>query len=274
MFRHAFPHLFAVGLALAAAVSSAAAPPPGVVITHSPAVTEQYIGSPGIAILPDGTYLAKCERFGPGIADEKVGITSVFASRDQGRSWSSLSEVPGMYWATIFVHRSAVYLFGTDREYGRVVLSRSTDGGRTWSRPGNSRTGLLRADGKFHCAPVPVVIHRGRIWRAMEDARGPGGWGSHFRAFMMSAPIDADLLNAASWTSSNPLARDPKWNRGDFGGWLEGNAVVTPDGNIVDILRVAVGKSGEKAAIVSITADGKTASFDPSTGLVDYPGGA
>jgi hypothetical protein len=277
MFRQTSSHVLAVGLAFGPAFVSAAAtapPPPGVVINHSPAATAQYIGSPGIAILPDGTYLAKCERFGPGIADEKIGVTSVFVSRDQGRSWSALAEVPGMYWATLFAHQGAAYLLGTNREYGYVVISRSLDGGKTWSRPASSDSGLLRADGKFHCAPVPIVVHGGRLWRAMEDAKGPGGWGSHFRAFMMSAPVDADLLKATSWTSSNALARDPAWNRNDFGGWLEGNAVVAPDGGIVDVLRVAVGKGVEKAAVVRLSPDGKTAAFDPVNGLVDFPGGA
>jgi hypothetical protein len=245
-----------------------------VVITYSPAATEQYIGSPGIAILPDGSYLAKCELFGPGSNDEKIGVTTVFVSRDRGRSWSRLSEVPWMYWATLFMHRSALYLIGTNREYGNVVISRSTDSGRTWTSPKDGKTGLLRADGKFHGAPVPVVVHNERLWRAMEDAKGPGGWGSHFRAFMMSAPVEADLLQAASWTSSNPIARDSRWNNNDFGGWLEGNAVVTPEGRIVDVLRVAAGKRGEKAAIVTVSADGKTGSFDPATGLVPFPGGA
>jgi hypothetical protein len=120
---------------------------------------------------------------------------------------------------------------------------------------------------------VPVVFHAGRVWRAMEDAQGPGGWGSHFRAFVMSASADADLLKAASWTCSNRLGRDAGWLGGKFGGWLEGNAVVTPDGKIVNVLRVDQRAYPEKAALVEISADGKTASFDPMAGFVDLPGG-
>ncbi|MFN7928413.1 MAG: hypothetical protein U0Y68_10785 [Blastocatellia bacterium] len=100
-------------------------------------------------------------------------------------------------------------------------------------------------------------------------------WGERFRAFMMSAPVDADLLKASSWTSSNRLARDPAWLDGKFGGWLEGNAVVTPQGSIVDILRVDVKKDdNEKAAIVRISADGQQATFDEARDFIDFPGGS
>ena len=107
----------------------------------------------------------------------------------------------------MFLHRGALYLIGTTKEYGDAVIRRSTDGGRTWTDPAMPTADLLLA-GPYHCAPQPVVVHAGRIWRAMEDTKAGGGWGKHFRAFMMSAPEDADLLKAANWTFSNPLARD------------------------------------------------------------------
>jgi len=59
-----------------------------------------------------------------------------------------------------------------------------------------------------------------------------------------------------------------------MGGWLEGNAVITREGSMADILRVDSRNYPEKAAIVNISADGKTASFDPATGFVEFPGGA
>ena len=40
---------------------------------------------------------------------------------------------------------------------------------------------------------------------------GPGGWGGHFRVFVMSAPVGADLLKADSWTSTNRLGRGTGW---------------------------------------------------------------
>lgn len=247
---------------------------PGTVISYSPQRSGIYIGSPGLAMLPEGDYVAVHDEFGPGSTENVRAVSHVFRSRDRGETWSRIATLQGAFWSSLFVHRGALYLLGTDRGYGDVVIRRSADGGATWTAPEDAQSGRLRADGKFHCAPVPIVEHAGRLWRGMEDAGSPGGWGHHFRAFMMSAPVEADLLQAESWTSSNPLPRDPAWNGDDFGGWLEGNAVVTPQGGIVDILRVDTLGPDEKAAMVEISPDGKTATFDPQSGLIAFPGGA
>ncbi|MCU0247685.1 MAG: hypothetical protein MUC42_14015 [Bryobacter sp.] len=238
--------------------------PPGVVVHYQPASTGMYVGSPGIAVLPDGSYIAKMDLFGPKSTEKTRAVTKVFRSRDRGATWSPVKDIDGMYWASVFVHRKALYLMGPEKQYGNLMLMRSTDGGATWQS-------VLLAEGKFHCAPVPVVVHRGRIWRAVEDGAGPGGWGSHFRAYVISAPEKSDLMNAKNWSLSNPIGRDPQWLNGDFLGWLEGNVVVDPTGNVVNVLRVDTPKV-EKAAI--IRAQGTQITFDPTTGFIDMPGGA
>lgn len=264
-------HLGIYAKRLAPANSEAAPKVPGVVIDHSLAATRQYIGSPSIVILPNGEYLASHDLFGPGSTKRH---TRIFGSSDRGESWKKRAEIDGQWWSSLFVNRGAVYTMGTSAEYGFAVIRRSDDGGKTWTTPVDAGTGVLHGDGKYHTAPVPVVVHAGRIWRAMEDAQGPGGWGDHFRAFMMSAPEDADLLKAENWTGSNRIGKNKQWLGGAFGGWLEGNAVVTPEGGIVDLLRVDTKKGPEeKAAIVRISADGKEAAFDPGKDFFDFPGG-
>jgi hypothetical protein len=243
---------------------------PGVVIAHHPARAGAYVGSPSIAILPDGRYVASHDLFG---RKTKYRETRVFASADRGVTWKHLTSIDGQFWSGLFLHRDALYLMGASHQYGNVVIRRSTDGGKTWTTPADGKTGLLLGDGRYHCAPVPVLVHGGRIWRAMEDSRGLKGWGRHFRSFMMSAPVEADLLKADSWTCSNRLGRDPKWLDGKFGGWLEGNAVATPDGEVVNILRADQRPRGGYAAVIRISADGKRASFDAKTGFIRFPGG-
>ena len=242
---------------------------PGVVIDYQPAHEGAFVGSPSIVILPDGKYLASHDIFGK--ADFRT--TLIFESKDRGQTWSRVAELKDSFWATLFRHHGAVYLMGTTSRYGHVSIRRSDDGGQTWTSPADEHTGLLLTGRKFHCAPVPVIEHDGRLWRAYEDGEAPGGWGPHFRAFMMSAPVDADLLRASNWTSTNALPSDAGWRDG-FHGWLEGNAVVTPDGEVVDILRVDMtdGSPGT-AAICQVNAEGTEISFDPATGFIDFPGG-
>ena len=246
---------------------------PGTVVAYSPAASGIYIGSPGIVILPDGTYLAKHDEFGPKSTEKTNAITHVYRSKDRGQSWEHIARVEHAFWVNIFYHEGAVYMMGgtAGHRHGHCAIRKSVDGGCTWTEAKDENSGLLFGNLSYHTAPMPMVVHDGRIWRAMEDEQGGTGWGNWFRAFVMSAPVDADLLKASNWIASNRVARDGSWLGGRFGGWLEGNAVLTPEGRIVDILRVA--GVPEKAAIVQISQDGKTASFDPENGFVDFPGG-
>lgn len=241
---------------------------PGVVIDHLPAANGAYVGSPSIVILPEGTYIASHDHFGP--ATEKDTV-AVFASEDRGLTWKRRSVIKGQFWSSIFTHRDALYLLGTRPQM--ISIRRSDDGGRTWSEPTDSRSGLITADGNYHCAPMPVVEHAGRIWRAMEE-NGMTGMGS-LSPLMLSAPVDADLLDAANWTLSEPLQYQRNWlPRREFRGWMEGNVVVDDSGNIVNILRVHTYQRDEQAAIIRYSADGKSATFDPVNDIVDFPGGA
>ena len=245
-----------------------AAEPQGIVITHSPTKTKAYIGSPSIVKLPDGELLASHDFFGPGT---NFDTSEVFASSDAGKTWKLRATLKNQWWSTLFTHGNAVYIIGTTKEYGQTVIRRSTDVGKTWTEPKDAESGLLLADGQYHCAPVPIVLHKGRLWRAMEQFTGPK-WGA-FQAFVMSVPEDADLLKAKNWTSTNKLDRNLKWLNGGFQAWLEGNIVPTPDGKLVNILRVQQPEHNELAAIVRII-DEKTIAFDPEKDFITFPGGA
>ena len=137
--------------------------PPGVIIDRSPDFARIYVACPSIAILPDGSYVASHSWFGPGTTND---TTELFASTDRGRTWSHLAKVVGQWWSTLFVHRHQLYLLGVNREYGHVVIRRSGDGGRTWTTPQDERTGRLSEKPGYHGAPVPVLVHGGRLWRA------------------------------------------------------------------------------------------------------------
>ncbi|HPC17644.1 MAG TPA: sialidase family protein [Candidatus Hydrogenedentes bacterium] len=248
---------------------------PGVVINHIPASEQRYVGSPALAVLADGAYVASHDEFGPKSQYHSNAVSHIFRSDDKGLTWRETARIEGAFWSSLFVHRGALYLLGTHREYGNILIRRSDDGGATWTVPRDADSGLI-AQGEYHCAPMPVIEHKGRLWRGMEDAAGGDKWGHRFRALMMSVKTEADLLKAKSWRFSNCLARNPEWLGGAFNAWLEGNAVVTPKGDIVDILRVDITPKmkTEHAAIVRVSAKGRKASFDPDKDFIPFPGGS
>lgn len=244
-------------LALLSAAIATAAAPPGVVIDHQSKQTLEYIGSPSIVILPNGDYLSSHDLFGPNSSQKTSGETKIFRSKDRGMTWAKVAVLHDQFWSNLFLIHRKLYLMGTSGEYGRAVIRQSPDNGTTWTAPS-----FLTSDSGYHTAPVPVVEKNGRIWRAMEF-HPTGPWGS-FKAFVLSAPKNADLLDSENWSMTEKLSYPKDEAEGNT--WLEGNAVIAPDGSILDILRV---NDIEKAAILKV--DGPRLRFE---GLVDFPGGS
>ena len=255
-------------------------------IKYQDVATKTYLGSPSIVRLDSGDLLAAHDYFGPGCPrnhENEEHLSSVYRSSDEGKTWVNVTHVAGQYWSTLFVHQGAVYLLGTSQQYGSIVIRRSEDNGNTWTHPMDSKSGLLSRGGPFreppnyHCAPVPVLIKDGRLYRAFEDL-DPLPRNMGFRSLVISAPVDADLLNAAEWTISSKLRFDVSWVPEDWGklkspGWFEGNVVETPSGEIWNILRFSAAPLVDKAAIVRVEKQGQWLTFDPKTGFIDFPGG-
>lgn len=247
--------------------------PPGTVIRHQPAASGLFLGSPSIAILGDGAYVASHDFFGPGSREHERGGTVIYRSEDRGLTWQQATAIEGAFWSGLFVHRGALYLMGLTCHHGLLVIRRSEDGGRSWTSPVDERSGLLTPEGQYHTAPMPVIIHSGRIWRAIEDAGSGTTWGQRYNPLLISAPIGADLLDRASWTFSTMPVQSPDWLQGAFGGWLEGNAVTLDDGRMANLLRVHH-PEGERAALAILDPDGRTLTFHPERDMIELPGAA
>lgn len=248
-------------------------PPPGVVISHVRAESGQYVGSPSLAILPDGALVATHDLFGPATREFESGVTLVFRSEDGGASWTACARLKPAFWSGLFVHDGVLYLLGTTHHHGQIAIRRSRDGGRTWTQPDSARNGLLTEGGQFHTAPMPVIELQGRLWRAVEDAAGGTHWGSRYNPLLISAPLDADLLRRESWSFTKITRQQPGWLDGKFGGWLEGNALVLPNGSIGNLLRVDYDTAGI-AALTRLSSDGDVLEFDPARDFVNLPGAA
>lgn len=247
--------------------------PPGVVINHVYVNQGKYIGSPSIAKLSDGTYVASHDFFGPETKEHEAAVSLIFRSEDSGQTWKQIATICPAFWSSLLVHEGALYLFGLTHHHGHIVIRRSGDGGHTWTAPEDTETGLLTPFGQYHTAPTAFAISNGRIWRAVEDAAGSTRWGERYNPMLMSAPIGSNLLRRDSWNFTPILRHSREWLEGKFGGWLEGNAVELPNGRVGNVLRVDYNHAG-KAAIVRLDGYGQALEFDPAADLIDLPGGA
>lgn len=123
-------------------------------------------------------------------------------------------------------------------EYGDLLIGCSEDEGRSFCAPVTLLRGACKSDMPgVHKNPQPVIEYGGRIWNTLEW----GAWAKGFHAPMvMSAPIDADLMNPESWSFSEPTPYDPAWPgvaKGPSAGNIEGTLVVFPDGKLYNVMR-------------------------------------
>ncbi len=245
---------------------------PGIIIDRSPDPQTIYIGSPSLAVLPDGTYVASHDFFGPGTTFD---TTAIFSSSDRGKTWTRAAVLDGQFWSRLFVLNDRLYIIGSTGRWGTLVVRRSDDGGRTWTEPEDPTTGLVVPGNDKHLfgiAPGATLVHEGRIYKcAVRREAGPRKWGQPQEFFVLSASVDADLLKSDSWRHSTVVREEPVKGKP----WLcdEGNVVLAPDGSLQVVMRVHEPKHGNVAALLQLSDDGRTLTFDRKTGLIEFPGG-
>ena len=237
-------------------------------IGYSDPATKKMIGSPSIYKYSNGTMLAS---YG------YSGNTYVKISYDNGQSWVSRSQINKFAMATLFEHKGNVYLFGLSQNPGHICITKTSDYGLNWT----DASVLFQAEQPgvfgYHTGPVPVICANGRVYRVFERRVTNERWPIAYAALVVSADENADLLDPNSWTMTNAILFDPAWVdplwRCTSPGWLEGNVVQSPDGRIVVLMRVHTNPVVDKAAILTLSSDNTTLSYNPSTGLIDMPGG-
>lgn len=174
---------------------------------------------------------------------------------------------------TLFVAKGSdnvsdvLYALGTG--VGGVIAARSLDFGVTWN------TSLV-AQGYWSGGGTPVLRHNGMLYRALEiDKAGYFPFPQSKQASLLWAREGTDLLDTSSWHSAPPLEFNREWITSPWDkfnwaspGFLEGNPVISPDGNIVNVLRVNSLPYANVGLI--LTFNGSHLEF---TKMIGFPGG-
>ncbi len=238
-------------------------------------------GSPAIEIAWDGALVASHDfyysrDFEGGASETPRRGSYVYRSEDGGASWRKIDCV-NVYWGTFFKVGGSIFILGCDKPFGNIVIAQSEDCGLSWSA-----TSVLFKGGKdeeppnYHSSPGTASIIDGRVYKAFDDVAEPTkrkGWSQ----LVISAPVDANLLDPANWTISGQVTLEQSllpasWNKPAVFEWLEGNVVEGLDGKPKVLSCIRAGAPGF-APMLQASDDGRTLSFDPSAGFKKFPAG-
>ena len=199
----------------------------------------KYLASPSLVRHPDGYLLTSMDVF-EGNAPQN--FTMIFRSDDDGESWHYVSELIPCFWGKLFIHRGELYMLSISTDYGDLLIGKSTDGGKTFTPP----VALLRgAGGKkgrsgYHKNPQNIFEHNGRIYESLEWGTWDNKEYGH-AAMVMSASVDADLLDPESWSFTPPKKFGhfaPELEQLPMNTMtIEGTIVLSPENKLYNVMR-------------------------------------
>ncbi len=181
-------------------------------------------------------------------------------SEDDGKTWTLVATWKNARWCYLFEVRGRIYLCGSRLHPSHAVMIARVD-----------EDGLhecIISENRNYTNPNAVVVANERIYLPTFPC-------------MMSAKLDSELLDPASWSFSNSLndCIDKNWFLSRSGCpdvkeyWqLEGNIVRSPDGSLHNMMRLEIFPYNGYAGLIDISEDGKIQTRNSSCdGLVEMP---
>lgn len=169
-------------------------------------------------------------------SDTAQNLSFLYRSEDDGQTWSYVCDLHPLFWGNLFVNRGRLYILGVSTEFGDMVIGASDDDGFTWTAPVHLFCGSSTVGAGWEQAAMPVLRRNGRLHFSVEYGRLPD-----VSISVLSVHEDADLLDPASWSATEPLPFDRRWPgtpEGDPRMYVEGNLLTDRNGNMLDLLRV------------------------------------
>ena len=214
--------------------------PPVTIIDYATTLRSVTVNNPAIHILSDGSYLASQT------ASVKAGY--VYKSTDRGNTWTKISSGLRQTYCALYEGADGLYMLGCDNVAGSLAVQKSTDGGYTWSANHVIFDKSATVDG-YHGGSSPFVVKGGRVYRAMGDRAD--GWS----VLLLSADVNSDLTNPASWTMSNKLYYNNAWLVSSSERWEEPALILKPNGSLAIIARIDSPTDKEYAALIDVNSD-------------------
>lgn len=198
--------------------------------------------NPCIVKMPSGTIVS-CMDIYEHRAPQNCEL--IFRSYDRGATWEYVCDLFPCMWGTIFEHKGVLYMLATATENGDLLIGASYDEGTTWTKPVMIFPGSgLWSFAGWQRQPMPVIEYKGKLMTSIEY----GCWNEPdlFGIHTLWINADADPLIAENWNVSVGTHYDKNWANSPRGGnpaLLEGNLFVTPDGRVINLLRMQISNS-------------------------------
>ena len=242
-----------------------------VVVGESPDPENVYLGSPGIARLDSDRLVATYEYFKRNELklkpSEFAGNCFIKTSDDRGLTWDHRANLT-VKWPTPFSVGETLYIVGVEQGDFPMIISRSDDGGLSWSEP------VKLFPGRYYTAPTPLVFRDNKVYKAWEWSEGPMD-GRRIDSQIAVGDLSKDLTETTSWRLSNKVPypgdvpmmnfavhnphSDPPWDHAT--GWLEGNMVYIR-GKTRVILRMWPHGPSNIGGVCTLTEDGDDLRLD------------
>ena len=203
----------------------------------------RFLDSPSIVRLPSGKLISSMGVHATMEHGENLSV--LYSSEDNGESWQYLCDLFPCRWGKLFYDGGKLYCLCTSCTYGDLLIGCSEDEGLTWKEPMVlARGSCVNRKAGWHHTPMPILRHKGRLITDMQY----GAWNEkYFVNYVLSAKEGSDLTDKNNWAISELWDhRDhpeilPVQNGGETGiaglatnaiGGIEGNAVLTPEGDV------------------------------------------